>query len=1140
MQEFVHLHNHSDYSLLDGAASVPSLVNQAVKFEMKHLALTDHGNMFGSINFYHECKKQGINPIIGCELYVSTGSRFEKTGSEQKNRYHHLIALASDETGYRNLMRLSSIGYTEGFYYKPRVDNEVIEKYSEGIIATSACINGAIPAAVIEGRFDEALSLAGRYREIFGKDRFYLELQDHGIPEQRTANRGLVEISAKTGIGLVATNDVHYTLKEDARAQDVLICIGTAKKLDDTERMKFKSEEYYLKSQEMMIRLFSEAPSSVANTLEIAEKCNLAVPFPGPQLPDYTIPEGFSSPKEYLKHLTFKGLERRYGEVTDRLKERAEYELEIITSMGFTGYFLIVWDFIRFALERGIPVGPGRGSGAASLVAYALNITNVEPFKYDLHFERFLNPERVSMPDFDIDFCYERRQEVINYVTEKYGENRVGQIITFGRLKAKAVLRDVARVLDFPYAEADNIAKLVPAGPKVKLADAVESDPRLKSFESENGKYGDLIAISKKLEGLNRHASTHAAGIVIGKSDLTDYVPLYRDTKTGSISTQYTWEQLEDCGLVKIDFLGLKTLTLIKNAENLVKLSRPEFEIDKIPDDDEATFALLGEGKSTCIFQFESSGMQNILKRAKPSRIADLIALNALYRPGPMENIDQFIDSKNGKQAIRYPLPQLESVLKETYGVIVYQEQVMEIARIVGGYSLGQADILRRAMGKKKADVMEVEKKGFIERAQKQGFSEKQATDIFDLLIPFAGYGFAKSHAAAYAELAYKTAYLKANFPAEFMAANLTNEIYSTEKLAQYIGECKTMGLEVLPPDINLSDKNFTVVNGRIVYGLMGLKNVGSGAVDEIIAARTEKGAYTSFLDFLEKADLRVINRKVVETVIKAGLFDSMGVNRATLMANLDRMIEFVAGKKELAQVGQASLFDGSEGETVDIFNLEKTAEWDVMDLLSFENEIMGFYFSGHPLDSHKTKWQRAVTIDLSSPENLSGEKMQSIIGLVRSVREIQTRRGSRMAFVQIEDYNGSIELVVFSDCWEKHRELLKTDSVVGVQGRLDTSRGDPKLIVERVMDPEALPDVAPSEVHIKLVGTKCEETQLVNLRSFLIDRRGECTVFLHTPSGSNGHEVVIKASPHLCVSHANEVLEEIRCLPEVEAVWQQ
>jgi DNA polymerase III subunit alpha len=1140
MPDFVHLHNHSDYSLLDGAASISSLVGQAGLLGMKHLALTDHGNMFGALNFYKACKSAGINPIVGCEFYIAPGSRHLRSGSEHGNRYHHFIALAANEKGYQNLLRLSSIGYTEGFYYKPRIDDEVLEQYSEGIIATSACLNGEIPASIVNNQTDAALAKASYYQELFGKGNFYLEMQDHGIPDQQLVNRGLVEIAAKTGIPLIATNDVHYTLKEDARAQDILICIGTGKKIQDEDRMRFNADEYYMKSPEIMYQMFGEIPNALSNTLAIAEKCDLTIPLPGPQLPDYTIPTEFSSSGDYLRHLTYRGLAHRYGEVTPELSKRADYELETIISMGFTGYFLIVWDFIRFALEHDIPVGPGRGSGAGSVVAYTLNITNIEPLKYGLLFERFLNPERVSMPDFDIDFCFERRQEVINYVTQKYGEDRVGQIITFGRLKAKAVLRDVARVLDMPYAEADTIAKLIPNGPKVKLTEAIESEPRLQEMLDQGGKSQNLLETGKKLEGLNRHASTHAAGIVIGKTRLTDYVPLYRDSKTGSISTQYTWEQLEDCGLVKMDFLGLKTLTLIKNTESLIRKSIPNFEVDKISESDQTTFELLGDGKSTCVFQFESSGMQNILKRAKPKRIEDLIALNALYRPGPMDNIDQFVDSKNGKQAIQYPLPELKGILEETYGVIVYQEQVMEIARVVGGYSLGQADILRKAMGKKKAEVMEKEKKTFIEGAKDQGFAEKQASDIFDLLIPFAGYGFNKAHAAAYSVLAYHTAYLKANHPAEFMAANLTNEIDSTDKLTHYIGECHAMGLELLPPNINLSDKVFTVVDGKIVYGLMGMKNVGSSAVDEIIGARMNRGEYGSFLDFLEKVDLKVVNHKVLETLIKAGLFDSTGVNRATLEQNLDRMIEFVSAKKEQEQIGQASLFDGADGAEIDAFEVEEATEWDVLDLLSFEKEIMGFYFSGHPLDSYRAKWQSATDLNLSALDNIYGEKLFTLIGLVRTVREINTRRGSKMAFVQLEDYNGSIELVVFSELWEMNRELLVADNVIGVQGKIDAARGEPKLIVEKIMAPTELADASPKEIHIKLARLLKDEDEILDLRAFLIDRKGDCSLFLHTPDRLSSQDIVIKASPQICISYQVDILDQIRDLPEVEAVWHQ
>ncbi len=1140
MSEFVHLHNHSDYSLLDGAAKIDSLVERAEGFGMKHLALTDHGNMFGALNFYKACKSADINPVIGCELYVAPGSRKLKRGNESKNRYNHFITLARNETGYRNLIKLSSLGYTEGFYYKPRVDQELLETYSEGLIATSACINGEIPEAIINGRLAEAKSKALYYESIFGKGSFYLELQDHGLEDQHTANKGLLEISRQTGIPVVATNDVHYAAQDDAEAQDILICVGTNKKQRDSDRLKFSGEEYYMKSPEDMVEIFREVPESIRNTLEIAEKCNLEIPLPGPLLPDYTIPDGFTSPKEYLHHLTIKGLTSRYSQVTEEMRKRAEYELEVIDSMGFTGYFLIVWDFIRYALDHDIPVGPGRGSGAGSIVAYALHITNIDPLKYGLLFERFLNPERVSMPDFDIDFCFERRGEVIDYVTRKYGNEKVGQIITFGRLKARAVIRDVARVLDLPYEEADSIAKLVPAGPKSNLDSALETEPKLQEIANRGGNYTKLIEAGKKLEGLSRHASTHAAGIVIGKKSLTEYVPLYRDPKTGSVSTQYTWEQLEECGLVKMDFLGLKTLTLIKNTEKLIRKREPDFDAEAIPDADKATFDLLGEGKSTCVFQFESSGMQNVLKRAKPNKIEDLIALNALYRPGPMDNIDQFIDSKNGRTPITYPLPELEPILKETYGVIVYQEQVMEIARRVAGYSLGQADILRRAMGKKKIEVMEKEKKSFVSGALDKGFSEKQATEIFELLIPFSGYGFNKSHAAAYSVLAYATAFLKANYPAEFMAANLTNEIFSTDKLAQYIDESYQMGLEIMPPDINLSEKTFTVVEGKIVYGLMGMKNVGSSAVDEIIRAREEGGDYHSFLDFLERIDHKIVNHKVVETLIQAGLFDTMGINRATLIHNLDRALEFVSKKKAYMDIGQSFLFDGSDNEEVDTFEMEEQPEWSHLDCLALEKGIMGFYFSGHPLDSYREKWKKSVVIDLSSPPEKPSENEYAFLGVVKQFREIQTRKGTSMAFVQLEDFNGSIELVVFSDQWQRYRDQITGDAVIGVVGRLDHSRGDPKVIVEQVTTPEELPEIGPSEVHVRLSPFVKDEQELVELRSFLIERRGPCSLFLHTSGTPDNGEIVIKASPHIQVAPSEDVYDELDKLPQVEAVWQE
>jgi len=1138
MPDFVHLHNHSDYSLLDGASSIKSLVERAASFGMKHLALTDHGNMFGALKFYKECKAKGINPIIGCEFYMTPGSRFERTGTETGNRYNHFILLAKDQTGYHNLIRLTSLAYTEGFYYKPRIDEELLQANHEGLIASSACLAGSIPQLITHEQEQEALKRAGYYRDLFGEGNFYLELQDHGIEDQRIVNRGLLDIAKKTGIPLLATNDIHYTNAADANAQDVLLCIGTNKKRNEKERLRFGGPEFYMKSPEQMWKLFDWAPEALTNTLAVAERCNLTIDLPGPMLPDYAIPPEFRTPADYLRAITYKGLSERYPNAALEIRERADYELSVIIEMGFTGYFLIVWDFIHWAQEHGIPVGPGRGSGAGSIVAYSLKITDIDPLKYGLLFERFLNPERVSMPDFDIDFCFERRQEVIDYVTRKYGTDRVGQIITFGTLKSKAVIRDVARALDLPYAEADTIAKLVPPGLKMTLDQALQIEPRLAEIRSKGGVYEELIETSRRLEGLSRHASTHAAGIVIGKEPLTNYVPLYRDPKTGTISTQYTMDQLEECGLVKMDFLGLSTLTLIKNTVDLIRRRGIDFDIDAIPEDDPATFALLGEGKSTCVFQFESSGMQGILKRAKPSSIADLIALNALYRPGPMANIDQFVNAKSGKVPITYPLPALEGLLKETYGVIVYQEQVMEIARTVGGYTLGEADILRRAMGKKKAEVMEQEKARFIEGGVKGGYTRKQAEEIFEMLIPFAGYGFNKSHAAAYSVLAYKTAYLKANFPAEFMAANLTNEIGTPDKLALYITETREMGIEVLPPDINLSENRFSVSDGRVVYGLIGIKNVGDGAVEEILRARHEGHQFTSFIDFLEKVDLHVVNRKVVESLIQSGLFDRMGTGRATLMHNLERALEFVNRKKESTAFGQTSLFDMLSDLPAEEFAFEQVPEWPEIQRLQYEKEHLGFFVSGHPLDKYRAIWQERATLKLGSLDRVSPERNYAVLGMVTALRTIMTKKGEPMAFAVLEDYSGSVELIFFPEAWKSCGPAMKEDAVVALFGKVDLSRGEPKLIVDRIVNPEDLPSVQPTEIHIRL-SDELDDEELYALRSMLVDNSGQCAVYLHL-NGTVGPEAVIRASAQLTVAPNRKLLEAIKGHPRVAEVWNE
>ncbi len=1140
MPDFVHLHNHSDFSLLDGAATIEKLVAKAKSLGMTRLALTDHGNMFGALKFYKECLRNEIKPIVGCEFYVAPESRHIKSGGisgDSGERYNHLVLLAKNRTGYKNLIRLSSLGYTEGFYYKPRIDEELLLKYSEGIVASSACLAGEIPKLLLQGREEEAAKRAHFYQDVYGKGNYFLEVQDHGIPEQRAANRGIVEIAKRTGIPVIASNDIHYLDQSDANAQDILICIDTGKKKGDSNRLKFQSDQFYMKSGEEMERMFGEIPDSLSNTVRIAEMAELEIDLPGPMLPDYQIPKGFSSPEDYLRHLTYEGLKERY-DVNENIRARADHELQVIIAMGFTGYFLIVWDFIHYARTHDIPVGPGRGSGAGSIVAYALKITDIDPLKYGLLFERFLNPERISMPDFDIDFCFERRQEVIDYVTRKYGTDKVGQIITFGTLKARAVIRDVARVLDIPYAESDRIAKLVPQGPKIDLEKALGLEPKLKEVIERGGNYGELIDVSRKLEGLNRHASTHAAGIVIGKDALTEFVPLYRDPKTGSISTQYTMGMLEECGLVKMDFLGLKTLTLIKNTVDLIQKRGTDVDIDAVPEDDEKTFELLGEGKSKCIFQFESSGMQGILRQAKPNCIEDLIALNALYRPGPMENIPQFIDAKWGRKPIRYPHPTLEKVLKETYGVIVYQEQVMEIVRIIAGFTLGQADILRRAMGKKKLKEMERLKKDFLQGAAEKGISEKEAEKIFTLLEPFAGYGFNKSHAAAYSVLAYKTAYLKANYPAEFMAANLTNEINFTDKLTEYISESRDMGIDLLPPNVNRSDKYFSVVDGKIIYGLVGIKNVGEGAVDEILRARGEGGPFKSFVDFLERVDLKTVNHKVLEALIQSGLFDSIEPGRAELCYNLDTLTAFVAAKKESAQFGQSSLFEESEEEAFSQIELKQVEEWPESEILRYEKEHLGFYFSGHPLDKYRDLWKKAVTLDLSKPERHNPDKMYNLIGIVKGIREIQTKKGKPMAFGQIEDFNGSIEVIFFPSVWEKDRYRVQPDGIYALQGKLDISKDDePKLKVEAILNPEELTVEESADLHIRL-RPDCHEEELFGLRSTFFSYPGNARIFLHLRNSVPEKEIVIKVSPQITVSSQDEVIRELKSIPKIEDVW--
>jgi len=1088
MTDFVHLHVHSDFSLQDAAVSVMALADKAEKLGMTHIALTDHGNMFGMMEFLaacketinekgdHEKRKNPVKPIPGCEVYVSPGSRHDKKGTENENRYYHLVLLAANRQGYLNLVKLCSFAYTEGFYYRPRIDEELLAKYHDGLIALSACVSGEIPRLIQAQKTDEALEKARYYRDLFGSDgngnpNFYLEIQDHGIPadklrgslSQKEINNAVIGIARQTGIPLVATNDVHYLNKEDAIAHDILLCIGTAQtRSDEKRKKKYFGDNFYLKSGDEMAALFSEYPEAIANTLRIAERCVLDIPKIKTEdlpkfLPDFEIPEGYENADDYLRYLALEGLGRRYakeklafpenlanGKPWEDIKNRAEFELDTIIQMGFTGYFLIVADFINWAKGHGIPVGPGRGSGAGSIVAYSLRITDIDPLKYNLLFERFLNPERISMPDFDVDFANEGREEVINYVTGKYGRERVGQIITFGTLGAKAVIKDVARTLNITIPESDMITKLIPnpKGPNdvITLQKAIDRETRLREL-SQDARYIELFALAKKLEGLNRHSSIHAAGIVIGKSSLHDFVPLYRDSKTGGIATQYSMNFLEGCGLVKMDFLGLKTLDVIKHSVELIRQRGGEyadFSIEAIPEDNAATFKMLGEGKSFEVFQFESDGMQSVLKRARPSSIEDLTALNSLYRPGPMDNINQFIDSKNGRQKISYPDPSLEEVLKETYGVIVYQEQVMQVARIIAGYTLGHADELRRAMGKKNMEKMVKEKAMFIAGAMERGYSEKKAVEIFELLIPFAGYGFNKSHAAAYSVVAYQTAYLKANFPAEFMAANLTNEIHSQDKdkLAVCIAEARKMGLTVDPPDINHSHKLFTVVEGRIVYGFLGIKGLGEGAANEIVKCRSE-GQYVDFLDFLNRVDIKAIGKSVIEKLIQTGAFDKLGTKRDNLLGNFERAVEYVQNIKDDREFGQGSLFGETGEKEYPDFEFEVFPEANRADKLKIEKDLIGFYFSGHPMDEYRELWKKMVKADLGNPEALV-QGSQILLGLIKNIKQITTNRGDKMAFASLEDYKGEIELTFFSVAWEKCRDRVVNDKVAILKGKIE------------------------------------------------------------------------------------------------------
>lgn len=1134
---FIHLHNHTDYSLLDGAAQIGAYIAKCKEYGMDAIAITDHGNMYGALKFYKACKAAGIKPIIGSEFYMNPADRRDTSPfSEGRNHNYHLILLAMNDRGYHHLMELTTLANTQGFYYKPRIDDEILKSHSEDLICLSACLGGEILQNLLHDQYDRAKERAMWFKEVFG-DRYYLELQDHGLEEQKRTNPLLVKLARELDIPLVCTNDIHYINRSDANAHDTLLCIGTNAKKQDEKRMRFANDNFYFKSEEEMRALFKDIPEAIDNTRVIADRCELEVRFPGPLLPDYEIPEGFKDTGEYLVHLANEGCVRRYGEITEALRKRLDHELDIILKMKFDGYFLIVRDYIYWAKTHDIPVGPGRGSGAGSLVAYCVDITDVDPIKYNLLFERFLNPERVSMPDFDIDFCFERRGEVIQYVTEHYGKDRVGQICTFGTLKAKAVVKDVARVLDIPFDESTAICKYIPDEPKMTIAKAIAAEPRLQGIIARGGVYQELFDTAQRLEGGARHTSLHAAGVVIGKSDLIDYVPISFDPKTRSIATQYTMDQIEECGLVKMDFLGLKTLTLIKHTVDLIHKKDPSFDINTIDEEDRKTFDMLKRGESEAVFQFESGGMQKVLKDAQPETIEDLVALNALYRPGPMQYIDRFVACKNGLQPIEYADPELESVLKTTYGVIVYQEQVMQVAQIIAGYTLGQADILRRIMGKKKVEKLAEEKVKFVEGATKLGRDPKHAAEIFEMLEPFAQYGFNKSHAVAYSIVAYQTAFLKANYPSEFLAANLTNEMGNPDKFKDYLALADSMGIRILPPSINDSDMHFNVVGNDIVYGLAGIKNVGENITGLIVAEREKNGKYKDFMDFLSRQGDGVANSRVLEALIKSGCFDCVGEDRATLMANLEDAIAYDKSSREMTAYGQISLF-GDE-TMLDSFTFKPAEPWSKKEILDMERELIGRYVSGHPLDEYKDDIERCVWVDISRPAELPKGRDVSLVCQITSLRSLKTKRGSRMASMVLTNAQGSIEAVAFPKVWEAYDEKIADEGIYGFVGRFEERQdrgGELQFIISQICEPAQLPSEAIRRVSlsmdpVQLAGAN-GDMYLGQVVSFLVDHPGSLPVSIYLGDDRSSY---IRSA--FSLEYYKGLRKDLMTLPAVQAV---
>ena len=1137
---FTHLHVHTEYSLLDGSSKIKELAVRAKELGMDSMAITDHGAMYGVIDFYRAAREAGIKPILGCEVYVAPGSRFDRENVHGEDRYYHLVLLAENNEGYQNLMKIVSKGYVDGFYYKPRVDMEVLKTYHKGIIALSACLAGEVPRFLARGLYEEAKEAVLKYQEIFGRGNYFLELQDHGIPMQRQVNQGIIRLSRELDIPLAATNDCHYINAEDWEAHDILLCIQTGKKVADENRMRYEGGQYYVKSEEEMRELFSYIPEAIDNTAKIAERCNVEIEFGVTKLPRYEVPEGYDS-WGYLNHLCSEGFKERYPEDDGTLKERLEYELGVIKSMGYVDYFLIVWDFINFARSHGIAVGPGRGSAAGSIVSYCLKITNIDPIRYQLLFERFLNPERVSMPDIDVDFCYERRQEVIDYVVEKYGKDQVAQIVTFGTLAARGVIRDVGRVMDLPYSLCDQVSKMVPAELNITLDLALKKNPELKGLYDTDEQVHKLIDMSRRLEGLPRHTSMHAAGVVISRTNIDEYVPLSRGSD-GTITTQFTMTTLEELGLLKMDFLGLRTLTVLQDAVAMIQKDHGvKLDLDHIDFNDKKVMESIGTGKDDGVFQLESGGMKSFMKELKPESLEDIIAGISLYRPGPMDFIPKYLKGKNDPAAITYTCPQLEHILKPTYGCIVYQEQVMQIVRDLAGYTLGRSDLVRRAMSKKKADVMARERKNFVYGNEEEGvkgcaangIDEKTANQIFDDMTDFAKYAFNKSHAAAYAVVAYQTAYLKYYYPREFMAALMTSIMDNVTKVSEYILACRNMGIGILPPDINEGVSGFSVSGNSIRYGLSAIKSVGRAVVDVIISERETGGPFSTLEDFVSRMSNREVNKRTLESFIKSGSLDSLPGTRKQKLYVSSELLENKAREKKTVMEGQMSFFDIAPEEDKGNFQVSfpDVGEFDKETLLAFEKETLGIYVSGHPMEAYQELWQKNVTartsdfiVDEDGHTVVEDNSIVVVGGMITAKKVKTTRTSQLMAFVSLEDMVGTVEALVFPKIYEKNKQYLTEDSKVFLRGR--ASIGDDlvgKLVCEEVIPFSAIPN----ELWLQFEDQEFYERTVDSVMAVLRESEGKDRVVMYLKK----ERKLRRLSPSWAINAQGRLLEELYTL---------